>query len=315
MIDRTERSAEPGLPRPGRLAGPSRLRPARLSASFPTAWSLHLAGLLRLVVLIGPVMLLGPAGEARAIGDRGADGDFERRDSFHFTLYQDVDIDRSSGFSGSRRFEQEVLDRLEEAFDRLDRILDLRPEDKLVVYVWDPALFDARYAGLFRFPAAGFYGGSIHIRGDTRVTRELVRVLHHELVHAAFDAEAPRLVLPAWMNEGIAEWFEARAGGKRRLSTAEHGALVELAGRGALFRLAELSGPSFGGLATPAASVAYLQSYGFIDYLVQQHGERDLVRFWSAVLRSRKLDRSAQRVDKRVLRGLEEALLRSLGAG
>ena len=79
--------------------------------------------------------------------------------------------------------------------------------------------------------------------------------------------------------------------------------------------LSELSGPSFGGLPTSAASVAYLQSYGFIDYLVQQHGERDLVRFWSAVLRSRKLDRSAQRVYKRDLSALEEAFLRSLGAG
>ena len=40
---------------------------------------------------------------ARARGDAGADGHFERRDSFHFTLYQDVDIDEYGGFHGSRR--------------------------------------------------------------------------------------------------------------------------------------------------------------------------------------------------------------------
>ena len=114
-------------------------------------------------------------GLAAAVGDRGADGDFERRDSFHFTLFQDVDIDESAGLYGSRKFEQDLLHELEAAFDRLDQILGLRPEEKLVVYVWDPRLFDAQYRHLFRFPAAGFYGGAIHIRGDTRITRPSTR--------------------------------------------------------------------------------------------------------------------------------------------
>ena len=66
-----------------------------------------------------------------------------------------VDIDESAGLYGSRKFEQDLLRELEAAFDRLDQILDMRPEQKLVVYVWDPALFDREYRGLFRFPAAG----------------------------------------------------------------------------------------------------------------------------------------------------------------
>jgi hypothetical protein len=255
------------------------------------------------------------AGPALAVGDRGADGDFERRDSFHFTLYQDVDIDEEGGLYGARRFEQQLLAELEEAFDALDRLLGLRPEGKLVVYVWDPVLFDQEYAGLFRFPAAGFYGGAIHVRGDDRITPQLVRVLHHELVHAAFDAEAPRLRLPAWLNEGIAEWFEARAGGKRSLSGPERAALERLARQGALFSLADLSTPSLGGLGPEAAAVAYLQSYGFIDHLVQRHGEADLERFWSAVLRSRNLDRAARRAYRSDLAELESGFLRDLRSG
>ena len=47
--------------------------------------------------------------------DDGADGHFEKRTSSHFVLFQDVDIDRSSGFRGSRRFEQQILDVLEAA--------------------------------------------------------------------------------------------------------------------------------------------------------------------------------------------------------
>lgn len=262
----------------------------------------------------GPLVLIGllAAGAALAVGDRGADGDFERRDSFHFTLYQDVDLDESGGLYGSRRFEQEVLRELEAAYDRLDDLLGMRPDRKLVVYVWDPRLFDERYAGLFRFPAAGFYGGAIQIRGGTKLTPALVRVLHHELVHAGFDAAAPSLTLPAWMNEGIAEWFESRAGGKRSLSRRERAALVGASDQAQLFTLAELSAPSFGRFAPPAASLAYLESYGFIDYLVQAHGERDLVRFWSAVVRSRSLERAARKVYGRDMAELEARFRRSL---
>ncbi|MFK7898652.1 MAG: hypothetical protein AB8G23_22655 [Myxococcota bacterium] len=264
---------------------------------------------------LGCILVGSGAQSSRAIGNDGADGRFERRESFHFTLFQDVDIDEHSGLRGSRAFEQQVLRELESAYDRLDSLLGLRPEKKLEVYVWDPTLFDAQFSGLFRFPAAGFYGGSIHIRGGQVVTGSLVRVLHHELVHAAFDAEAPRLRLPAWMNEGIAEWFEARATGKRTLNTRERAVLSEMAKRGQLFSLADLSTPSLGGFAPEAARLAYLQSYAMIDYLVQARGGEDaLQQFWSGVLRSGSLDRGAKRAYRKNLAGLEEDFRRSLGA-
>jgi hypothetical protein len=248
-----------------------------------------------------------------AIGDSGADGQFEKRESFHFRLFQDVDLDESAGLRGSRHFEQEVLRELEGAYDRLDELLNLRTERKVDVYIWDPGIFAARFQGLFRFPAAGFYQGAIHIRGDERVTPALIRVLHHELVHAAFDAEAPRLDLPAWMNEGIAEWFEARAMGKRSLSAGERNVLANAARRGALFSLTELSARSFGGFSPDAAGLAYLQSYGFIDYLVRTHGERRLVQFWSAVVRSRSPERGSRRAYHEDLEDLERDYLRTLG--
>ena len=146
-------------------------------------------------------MLAAPLLAASA-RDRGADGRFEKRESSHFVLFQDVDIDESGGLRGSRRFEQQVLDELELAHERLDTLLGLRPPRRIEVFVYDPAMFDARFAGRFRFRVAGVFNGSIHIRGATQLTVELGRVLHHELVHAAFDAAAPSLVLPAWLNEG-----------------------------------------------------------------------------------------------------------------
>ena len=49
-------------------------------------------------LMVGGVALMAGsaaimAGSAAALGDEGADGRFERRDSFHFTLHQDVDLD------------------------------------------------------------------------------------------------------------------------------------------------------------------------------------------------------------------------------
>jgi hypothetical protein len=267
---------------------------------------------LALVIVTGWLMM---PSLVFALGDSGADGQFERRDSFHFILYQDVDLDESSGLRGSRHFEQQILQELEGAYDRLDELLKLRPERKIDVYVWDAGIFAERFQGLFRFPAAGFYGGAIHVRGDERVTPALIRVLHHELVHAAFDAEAPRLELPAWMNEGIAEWFEARAVGKRTLSGRERSILAGAARQGALFSLADLSARSLGGFAPDAAAMAYLQSYGFIDYLVHAHGERRLNQFWSAVVRSRSLERASRRAYRKDLGDLEKEYLSSLGSG
>jgi len=227
--------------------------------------------------------------------DKGADGQFSKRTSPHFVLYQDVDIDRTSGFRGSRRFEQQILGVLESAYDRLDALLGIRPSRPITVVIYDPQIFDERFAGLFRFPAAGFYGDSIHIRGEAVVTDRLVAVLHHELVHAALDAEAPSLVFPAWLNEGTAEWFEARALGQRRIGEQQRAWLGARARNGTLPALGELSTPSFGHLPPGAAGAAYLQSYAFVDFLVRNHSERRLKDLFEAYLRIGILDRAIRR--------------------
>jgi hypothetical protein len=238
------------------------------------------------------LLLVLPATPGHARRDRGADGKFEKRESSHFVLYQDVDIDRTSGFHGSRRFENQVLQVLEGAYDQLDDLLGMRPSRRLEVMVYDPGIFDANFAGVFRFTAAGFYNGTIYIRGGTEVRGALVRTLHHELVHAAFDAEAPSLELPAWLNEGVAEWFEARAVGQRRIGPRQRAILAQLGHQGQLFALWQLSDSSFGHLGPEPARLAYLQSYAFIDYLARSYGDQSLRRLCSTLLRKRSLDRA-----------------------
>ena len=280
----------------------------------PIRWTAVFVLAVFSAVFLAVVPIVWPVSTAAAVGDEGADGRFEHRESLHFALHQDVDLDEHSGIYGSRQFEQNVLRELEAAHDRLSQILDLRPTRKVDVTVWDPALFDQNFAGLFRFPAAGFYGGTIHIRGGTAVDAALVRVLHHELLHAVLDDRAPNMVWPAWLNEGLAEWFEARAVGKRGLSAGEQGALLRVAQGGGLPPLSALSEPAFGGLAPSSAGLAYLESYAFIDFLARRDGEGALVELWQAVLRAGSVERGVRRVFHRELGELEQAFRASLGA-
>ena len=251
------------------------------------------------------LLLAGGAGAA----DRGADGRFEKRVSAHFVLYQDVDIDQAGGFRGSRRFEQELLSELERAHDRLGALLGLRPSRPIEVVVYDPGVFDASFSGRFRFPAAGFYHGVIRIRGDVGLTLPLSRVLHHELVHAALHQEAPNLAWPGWFNEGVAEWFEARAVGKRSLAPAEAALLARARDAGQLVPLATLWAPGFGRLGPQAAQLAYLQSYGMIDWIAGRFGERALRELCEEVARTRDVERSLRRTTRLGSADLEAGFL------
>jgi hypothetical protein len=257
--------------------------------------------------LLGPLALavsLVAPGAART-ADHGADGRFETRRSSHFLLYQDVDIDRRSGWNGSVRFEREVLAALERAYDRLDAWLGLRPRRSITVIVYDPAAFDRQFGAALRFPAAGFYQGVIRIRGSAQLTSSLERVLHHELVHAALDEAAPSYPFPAWLNEGLAEWFEARVAGKRHLGAREVAALSNARRQGAWLPLETLVRPTFTHLAPRQVPLAYLQAYGFIDHLGSRYGERTLSELCEAVVRTRHVERALGRVYGRDLAQLE----------
>jgi hypothetical protein len=261
---------------------------------------------------IALALLLISMPTASRAASRGADGEYDERSSSHFVLFQDVDIDRTSGYYGSRRFELQILETLEEAYHSLDQQLGIRLRDRVTVTIHDPSVFDTRFAGLFRFPAAGFYGGTIHIRGDTAVTRSLVAVLHHELVHAAFDAELPSRVLPAWFNEGVAEWFEARSVGQRRLSARQQSALSQMAQGEQLFTLQQLSSPSFAGLGPGSASLAYLQSYGFFEFLERRDGERRLRDLCRSLIRTADLELAFRRTYRGDLASLESEYVSDL---
>ncbi len=228
--------------------------------------------------------------------DRGADGVFERRSSSHFELYEDVDIDHWSGRDGTRAFETAVLDVLENAYDLVAKVLDVRPGGRQRVVVYDSADFDRRFAGSFGFRAAGFFDGVIHVRGDVKLVARIARTLHHEYVHCALAASAPSLAIPGWVNEGLAEWFENLAVGKRRLSEGERAFLADAVRRGLLASLVTLSPPSFAHQDGATAAVSYVHAYSALDLLARRKGDRGLRDFVRALLRTRNVEAALRRV-------------------
>jgi hypothetical protein len=271
--------------------------------SSPRRRAFSISGLALLAMLVAP-------SAARAAG--GADGHFEQRRSTHFLLREDVAIDRRTGPQGAKRFEHDLLEVLESGYDLLDVTLGLRPRRRIEVEVYDPAIFDQRFAALLPFPAAGFYGGVIRVRGDVQVTEQLTNTLLHEFVHAALDAAAPSQRLPAWLNEGLAEWFAARAAGQPALGRGHRAFLAERAHRGALLPLAVISEPSLVQLAAEDAPLAYLQAAALVDQVTILGGDRALRVLLAQLFRTGDLDRALLRATGVDARGLEASTFAEL---
>lgn len=245
----------------------------------------------------------------------GRDGHFNERKSAHFHLYQDVAIERYSGPKGWRRFELQLLEILEHAYDQVGELLGIWPTHDTRVIVYDPEVFDARYANAFAFRAVGFYDGAIHVRGGTEITHGLVGTLHHEYTHAAVQSEAGPGLFPAWLNEGLAEYVEGRALGHRRLSPGQYRVLIGSLQQGGWIPLASLSSPSLAHLPDGQASLAYLESHALVEYLARRYGSERLRRLCEELTRTRNMERALERSYHKTLAELEEELRAELLRG
>lgn len=241
----------------------------------------------------------------------GPDGKFDERGSSHFRLLQDVGFERYSGPRGARAFERAVLEALEAAYRQVGDAIAVRPRARVAVVIYDSAAFDERFGGIFGFRAAGFFDGSIHVRGAPRIDERLLRTLHHEYTHAALHSVSVD-AFPAWLNEGLAEYFEALATGKRHLTLREHAYLSGAVAQGGWIPLQALGTRSFAHLGGDSASLAYLQSYATVEHLVRRHGMRKLRDLCKRVARSRNVSAALDRTYRMELSDLEAALLAEL---
>lgn len=122
--------------------------------------------------------------------------------------------------------------------------------------------------------AGGVFDGAVRLPvADLKSNKaEIERVLRHEIAHA-FVAFAGGPKVPGWLNEGLAQWLEARdlVGRGQRVAAARQqlgeGPKIELARlEGSLAELGEVS----------TIQRAYAQSLVLVDKLERDYGERVL---------------------------------------
>jgi hypothetical protein len=241
-----------------------------------------------------------------------ADGRWSERSSSHFQLFESVGFARYSGPDGSRAFERAVLATLEDAHAKVRDGLKVEPRSRVHVYVYAPDVFDADYAWRFGFRAAGFWDGAMHVRGGQYFDASLVSTLHHEYVHAALESAAPRDVWPAWLNEGLAEYFERLAIGQQHLLAAEDARLRNAVASGSWIPLENLCGPTLAGLPQGPAELAYLESYAAVELMFRRAGVARVQNVVREMARTRSLDRALDGALRVTLAVLEAQLVGEL---
>jgi tetratricopeptide (TPR) repeat protein len=110
---------------------------------------------------------------------------------------------------------------LSAAFWRIGKALGAYPSAPINVILYSERQFHD-ITGAPEWSAGGFDGQiRLPVRGATQNLAEFDRVLTHELTHAMLKSVAPTN-LPAWLNEGLAMYFEGHDGtlSERRLAAA-----------------------------------------------------------------------------------------------
>ncbi len=157
-----------------------------------------------------------------------------------------------------------ILRILEDAYGEVGRGLSYYPDRELQVILYSGRQFQE----VTDAPgwSGGIYDGKIRIPigGIEQETPGLRRLLYHEYTHAVVRSITPRC--PAWLNEGLAQYFEGEELDNRKKETLKR---IALAGK--LPSLSDIEG-SFMGLGTTQAQYAYLFSLSSVRYMADSFG-------------------------------------------
>jgi Peptidase MA superfamily/Tetratricopeptide repeat len=126
-------------------------------------------------------------------------GSYLEKPSEHFRILYEGGTQQSIGDRVARVLEQE--------YSRVGKALNSFPSEPVTVILYT----NREFHDITRSPswATGSYDGRIRVAvGGVVSSRDLDRVVTHELVHAFVASAAPRRV-PAWLNEGLATYLEA----------------------------------------------------------------------------------------------------------
>jgi tetratricopeptide (TPR) repeat protein len=195
------------------------------------------------------------------------EGDFWQDTSQHFELSYDAShADLANGF-------QDVIDLLETAYADLR---DFFGEDpvfnrgrRLQVVLYRRSNFDT-VTGLDAW-AGGAFDGSIRVpvKDLAAEMHGLDPLLRHELVHA-FVQDIGGMSVPAWFNEGLAQWIS----GEREMGLRRAQQLFTGPDAQPFFTMEELGGSFSRWTDETEVKRAYTQSVVLVDALANRYGER-----------------------------------------
>jgi tetratricopeptide (TPR) repeat protein len=198
----------------------------------------------------------------KAQRDKQEEESYKENESSHFNL-------RYSG-AAEPALARDVLRTLEMHFSTIESELSFTPPDSIGVILYTQQAF----ADITQAP--GWVGAlndgriRVPVQGLSGVTRELSRVLKHELTHS-FIGQKTRSRAPTWIQEGLAQWME----GKRSGENAD--ALAQIYKDGHAAPLSRLEG-SWMSLPGDAAGYAYAWALANVEYIVQTDGMGDIER-------------------------------------
>lgn len=157
-----------------------------------------------------------------------------------------------------------ILRILEDAYGDIGRELSFYPSHEIQVILYS----DRQFREVTDAPdwSGGIYDGKIRIPigGIEQETPALRRILYHEYTHAALRMMSQRL--PAWLNEGLAQYFEGR-----EISDQEQRLLRQPLQADRLPGLKSLEG-SFMGMGREQAAYAYLVSLSAVKFMIDRYG-------------------------------------------
>lgn len=227
---------------------------------------------------------------ARAERESSAESDFSQRESSHFNLHFE-------GKDTSESFRRDLLATLDSEYDDLVRDLGYSPHNTIAVTLYtQQAFFDVTQAPSW---SGAINDGKLRIpvSGVQSVTRDLARVLKHELTHS-FVSQMSGNRCPTWLNEGIAQIEEGK-------SAASYGhQLAQMYASGNEIPLNVLEG-SFMNFSAPEATAAYAESLAVTEYIRDAYGMSEVARVLERLSQGSSTEaalRAAVRCDYRQLR-------------
>jgi len=185
--------------------------------------------------------------------DAGVHGSFDELRYERFRILFEGHDERSLAMEATRVFNS--------AFFRIAGRLGEYPPDTIVAVLYT----EQQFRDVTRAPkwSGGAYDGRIRIpvAGASQQPELFEKVLTHELTHAVIAGIAPAGV-PAWLNEGLAQYFDG---------TDANAARRRMKALGRSIPLKQLEG-GFGGLGAAAAQVAYDESLLAVNVIAERPG-------------------------------------------